>query len=60
MKIEFSLRIPGNHTTLEPIEYDAVPREGEGVILKGGDTVHYVHSVMHDTARNIVCVLLRP
>lgn len=59
MKIEFSLRIPGQHETLPVVELDAVPREGETVLLKEGDSAHYVHSVMHDAARNIVCVLLR-
>lgn len=59
MKVEFSLRIPGQHQTLPPVELDSAPRVGERVLLKGGDEALPVHEVMHDVARGIVCVLLR-
>jgi hypothetical protein len=59
MKIEFTLRIPGKHTTLPIVELDAVPRVGEDVILSDDEACHEVHRVTHDTVRNVVCVLLR-
>lgn len=58
MKVEFSLRIPGQRETLPVVKMDCVPRVGELVALKGGAT-HEVHSVTHDIERGVVCILLR-
>lgn len=44
MKIEFWLRIPGNHTHHSTVDWDVVPRTGDSVIIFKDD-VRQVHSV---------------
>lgn len=58
MQIEFWLRIPGEHQKFLTMEMDAVPREGEYVIVDdNADRV--VHSVTYDLRSKSVRVLLK-
>jgi len=57
MLVKFVLRNPGEHKAIGNAKMDAVPREGETVVLN--DRGHIVHSVTWDITEMSVTVLIR-
>jgi hypothetical protein len=58
MTIEFILRKPGERHVFKTVEWDAVPREGEEVIVDDA-TQLTVHRVEYDLPRNLARVVLK-
>ena len=58
MKIEFILRMPGQRDVFKEVDWPAVPREGESVIVDD-QTQLTVHAVEYDLRSNSARVILR-
>lgn len=58
MKIQFVLRVPGERNVFKEVVWDAVPREGESVIIDD-QTQLTVHAVEYYLRDNAVRVILR-
>lgn len=58
MRIEFIFREPGKRDVFKEVDWSAVPREGESVVVT--DEVQMtVHTVEYDLRHNLARVILR-
>lgn len=59
MRIRFYLRKPGKHEEVATLEFDAVPRIGDSVVLEKDGESRVVHDVTWKFSEDDVVVLLK-